>query len=112
MTHLPDARIQSIYYSFPESDECQRRNWSTGDRWSRGLDEGDQTINTCFKYDFVAGWHLSNPIRPRCRHVSWDVEGSLYLIGGSHNGIAIPSYQIVLPGDGGATEHETQFQPE
>ena len=48
-----------------------------------GLDERDQTFAVCFRYDFVSGWYNShNLVNLRSRHVSWDVEGSLYLIGG------------------------------
>ena len=77
-----------------------------------GLNEFDVTTDTCFKYDFVSGWHLWHSlIRPRSRHVSWDVEGSLYLIGGIDAlSNAIPSYEIVS--EDGVTEYETQFQPE
>ena len=77
-----------------------------------GLNEADETLHTCFKYDFDSEWSSSHQlVNPRCRHVSWDVEGSLYLIGGIDAfSNAIPSYEIVS--EDGVTEHETQFQPE
>ena len=79
-----------------------------------GLDDWDQTIDTCSKYDFVSGWSPSHSlVNERCRHVSWNLEatGSFYLIGGiDASSNAIPSYEIVS--EDGVTEYETQFQPE
>ena len=76
-----------------------------------GLDDNDQGSNICASFDVDDGnWILSHQLNYfRCRHSSWDVDGSVYLIGGDDSkGTYLANYEI-LSTEGSVTDISTTF---
>ena len=115
----PDDVPQGFVPCFvPQLDRARWRHTMNNLTVCGGLDAFNQPLHICSKYDFTFGhWYASHNLKhSRCRHLSWDVDSILYLIGGDDTANAIPSYEILSQAEdsglGSVTEYETQFQPQ
>ena len=76
-----------------------------------GLNDNDQGLSHCESLDVDSGsWLLSHELNNfRCRHGSWNVDESVYLIGGDDSrGTDLANYEI-LSTEGSVTEFSTTF---
>ena len=81
-----------------------------------GLNGDDVALSSCIQFDDSGvgfTWLLSHQLNnQRCRHVSWDVDDSVYLIGGDDGaGIEVNAIAIVHS-DGSVNEvNPNQIKP-
>ena len=77
-----------------------------------GLNDNDQSSSTCESLDVDSeSWFLSHQLDNfRCRHGSWDIDESVYLIGGDDGmGNDAMNYEI-LSKDGSVSQFSTTIR--
>ena len=76
-----------------------------------GLYGNDQGSSICHSLDVDSGgWFLSHQLEKyRCRHNSWDIDESVYLIGGDDGNMNNAMNYEILSKDGSVSQFSTTF---